>query len=366
MIDNTTSNLIKNEKNDVTKGYIAGFFDAEGMIRIEDSGSSIVSIKQTSREVLDQINNLFVGTVSSYIPKKANHKISFRLNISRDEQIRFLEYLLPNLIEKRRQAELMLYYLREIKPNRRYYFKLSEIQKHHRGWLSAELKRLKHDNVEIVNDDDLIQNNKKDCGQTTLFDHYKETDSVNENDKDTKENTIKDIDSIIIDMSDDAFVGYITGFFDGEGYIGISRGKRDSYIMRIAVTNSNFKILSLYSKYYKGKIRPKTCEYKENHKKLWLWELFDNDAYVFLKKIFPFSKVKKNQIYYAMKFQEFHNSIRIINTNEKKKKAEYYRLKLHELKKINEVRGIESRKDPIINNEISLEKLWLGNDNDNI
>jgi hypothetical protein len=37
--------------------------------------------------------------------------------------------------------------------------------------------------------------------------------------------------------------------------------------------------------------------------------------------------------YYAIKFQEFHNTVRAINSYEKKKRSEYYMLKLKELKK---------------------------------
>jgi len=135
-------------------------------------------------------------------------------------------------------------------------------------------------------------------------------------------------------MRDDVLLGYLTGFFDGEGYVGIQKGKRDNYSFRLAITNSNYDILNIYKNKYGGDIRPKKDKNKkEYHKNLWLWELFNSDTLQFLEEIHPYTKVKKEQIYYAIQFQQWHESIRIIKTFEQKKKAEYYRLKLMELKK---------------------------------
>lgn len=134
---------IEKVKN-ITRGYVAGFFDAEGMIRIEKDGTPTISIKQTYKPVLDYINRIFIGSVTRYTPK-TDHKVSFRLSILHDDTIRFLEYIYPNLIEKRKQAKLMLHYLKEIKPSRRDYFRLSDIQRQQREWFSKELEILKHE-----------------------------------------------------------------------------------------------------------------------------------------------------------------------------------------------------------------------------
>lgn len=372
-IDNSTKAIVIREKiKRITKGYITGFFDAEGMVRIEKDGTPIVSIKQTYKPVLDYINKIFIGSVTRYDPKN-NHKVSFRLSILYEDNIRFLEYICPNLIEKRKQAELMLYYLKEIKPSRRDYFRLSETQREQREWLSKELERLKHekyDEQEIHNYENEIKELQipkdiREGRQSTLLDLdciYKEL----EIDKNKNQVIKKDINSMP-NMSEDIFLGYIIGFFDGEGYVGICKGKRDSYILRLAVTNSNFDILKIYENKYGGKIRPKTNKYaKEYYKKLWLWEIFDNDVLSFLRKIYTYAKVKKEQIYYAIKFQEFHNTVRVINTPEKKKRAEYYMLKLKELKKdtgenINSCSNkyyVDKTKEREFDRQISIEDAW--------
>lgn len=372
-IDNSTKAIVIREKiNRITRGYITGFFDAEGMVRIEKDGTPIVSIKQTYKPVLDYINNIFIGSVTRYDPKN-NRKVSFRLRILYEDNIRFLEYIYPNLIEKRKQAELMLHYLKEIKPSRRDYFRISETQRQQREWLYKELERLKHEKYDELELHDYeneikelqIPKDIREGRQSTLLDLddiYKEL----EIDKNGNQEIEKDTNPIP-NMSEDIFLGYIIGFFDGEGYVGICKGKRDSYILRLAVTNSNFDILKIYENKYGGKIRPKTNKYaKEYHKKLWLWEIFDNDVLSFLRKIFPYAKVKKEQIYYAIKFQEFHNRVRVINSPEKKKRAEYYMLKLKELKKdtgenidsCSNKSFADKTKEREFNGQISIEEAW--------
>lgn len=370
---NTEKIDIKEKVKNITRGYIAGFFDAEGMVRIEKDGSATVSMKQTYKPVLDYINSMFIGSVTRYIPLDTNHKVSFRLNILHEDATRFLECIYPNLIEKRNQAKLMLYYLKEIKPSRRDYFRISETQRRQREWFSKELeilKQEKYDERELKNYENEIKKLQiskdiREGKQSTLFGLdciYKEL-GIDKNENQIIEEDI----NCIPDMSVDVFFGYMTGFFDGEGYVGITKGHRDSYTLRIAVTNSNFDILNIYKNKYGGKIRPKTNkDAKEYHKKLWLWELFNNDILLLLRKMYPYTKVKKEQIYYAIKFQEFHNAVRVINSSEKKKKADYYMLKLKELKKdtgeninVCNNKSYDSKPDgKDLNCQTSIEEAW--------
>lgn len=358
--------------NNITRGYIAGFFDAEGMIRIETDGTPTVSIKQTYKSVLDYIGSMFIGSVTRYIPKN-DHKVSFRLSILYEDKERFIEYIYPNLIEKRSQAKLMLHYLKEIKPSRRDYFRLSETQRRRREWFSKKLEMLKHekyDERELSNYENEIKKLQiskdiREGRQSTLLgiDFLYEELGIDKN----EDQVIERDANYIPNMSEDVFFGYMIGFFDGEGYVGIAKGKRDSYTLRIAVTNSNFDILNIYKNKYGGKIRPKTDKHaKDYHKKLWLWELFNNDVLSLLKKMYPYAKVKKEQMYYAIKFQEFHNAIMAINSSEKKKRAEYYMLKLKELKKDTgenidncdnkSYMNIDNNKDE--NRQLSIEEAW--------
>lgn len=351
--------------SNIIRGYISGFFDAEGMIRLEEDGSPTVSIKQTYRPVLDNINSIFNGTVSKHSPPKDRRKQAFRWRILHDDTIRFLQFIYPSLIEKKKQAELMLYYLKEIKPPRRDYFRLSETQKQQREWIVRELEILKHekyDEKELKNYENELKILKipkdiREGKQATLLDLkdlYEELD-VEDNCQ------IQTEDDLISDIPDDVLLGYLTGFFDGEGYVGIQKGKRDGYTFRLAVTNSNYDILNIYKNKYGGKIRPKKDKNKkEYYKDQWLWELFDSDTLPFLEEIYPYTKVKKEQIYYAIQFQEWHDSIRIIKTLEQKKKAEYYRLKLMELKKdiCDDIDDDKSSIEQLDKNQTYIENAW--------
>lgn len=358
----------KEKAKNITRGYISGFFDAEGMIRIESCGTPKVSIKQTYKPVLSYINNIFEGSINRYVPKN-DHKISFRLNISQEDIVRFLDYIYPNIIEKKEQAKLMLYYIKRIKPSKRDYFRLSETNRQQREWFSKKLETLKHekhDEQELKNYDKEIKKLQipkdiREGRQSTIFgiDCIYEELGIDKKDYKTTDDNIDYISC----MSEDALFGYMIGFFDGEGYVGIGRGHRDSYHLRLAVTNSNFGILKMYNNIYGGNIRPKSNKYsQEYHKNIWLWEIFNNDVLIFLRKIYPYTKVKKEQIFYAIKFQEFHNAIKIINTLEKKKIAEQYMLKLKELKKdtgenINDYNN-KSHVNNIDKCQISIEKAW--------
>lgn len=49
---------VNTNKELIIRNYISGFFDAEGMIRIEKSSTPTISIKQTYKPVLDWINRV--------------------------------------------------------------------------------------------------------------------------------------------------------------------------------------------------------------------------------------------------------------------------------------------------------------------
>lgn len=64
----TEEEKLKERKNinNIIRGYISGFFDAEGMIRLEKDGTPTISIKQTFASVLYDINRIFNGTVDKH------------------------------------------------------------------------------------------------------------------------------------------------------------------------------------------------------------------------------------------------------------------------------------------------------------
>ncbi len=303
--ENTNSNYNDNVY-EIEKGYITGFFDAEGMVRLEPGGLSLIGITQWHRPVLDYIKSKFnagsigIHSKEHYDNKGIHHKGASRWRISSYELIPFLEYVQQYSIEKKDQINLMLEYLTKVKPYFVRRMKLSESQTLKRQWYVNELQRLK-----------------------------KEKNPVS-----------------IPDMSENIKLGYFTGFFDGEGYVGIEKGTKDSYTLKIQLNNTNINILQLYKDTFGGEIR-------HLHGIYYQWYPNKNENLEFLKTIYEYSKVKHNEIKYAIEFEEWHNHIGIISTYEQKEIALWYYNKLIELKELIE--------DPTEYRPFNYEEIMKGN-----
>lgn len=332
---------IPEDKNWV-KGYITGFFDAEGTILISKDGVLSVSINQSYLPVLKWINNIFPADIGIHgkdrIDKNGvHHKNSWRWRQFSDKTIPFLEHINKYSIEKRPQIELALIYQKEEKItfNRNNRQRgLSQTEKEKRDWFKSELESLKKETSNTIKNYDneikllKIPKDIREGRQSTIIplEEIYEEKGINMNEVESTDNQKQTIP----DMSQNVAIGYISGFFDGEGYIGIEKGKRDSFQLRIANSNSNLDILKLYENNFGGEIRPvEDSKNKQNFQ----WNIQNHDALPFLKTIEKFTVVKRKQIHFAIQFQEWHNSIGIIKTSEQKKKAEWYYQILKDLKK---------------------------------
>lgn len=333
--------------DELIKGYITGFFDAEGSIGLNSSNNYVleVHITQSYLPVLEWVNNIFPAKITIHTKESykdgVHRKGAWRWRQTSDEAISFLEYVNKYSIEKRQQIELGLRYQKEEKvtysrsERRR---GLSQTEKEKREWFVNELKRLKHETSDTLKNYDneikklRISKDVREGKQATLIpleDIYEEmginmSETIKESE--STENQIQNIP----DMSQNVVIGYISGFFDGEGSIGIYKGTRDSYQLYVSNSNSNLDILKLYEKNFGGEIRPvEDSKNKQNFQ----WNVRHNDALPFLRTIEKFTVVKRKQIHFAIQFQEWHNSVGIITTVEQKKKAEQYYQLLKDLKK---------------------------------
>jgi len=338
--------------DDIAKGYITGFYDSEGMVRIESNGILTVLIHQTYKPVLERIDCVFKSTSGVTVHSKGTdgRKDAWRWRLYSDDTIQFLEFVYPNSIEKRKQIELALKYQKEIKTSHKNnrsggLFRLSQLEIEQRTWFKEELERLKHekiDNQSSINYDNEIKLMKipkdiregKQMSLIPLNDLYKTYD-IDINCINQQNNNIIEAKTINQNMSKDVNIGYLSGFFDGEEYIGITKGKRNDYTLRIGITNSNFNILKIFEEQFGGKIRPLSKKYKESDKKLYQYGINHSYALKFLNQIQNCTIVKQRQIQVAIEFQEWHNQINIIKTQEQKQKAEWYYNTLKELKQEN-------------------------------
>jgi len=127
---------------------------------------------------------------------------------------------------------------------------------------------------------------------------------------------------------------YLAGLFDGEGYLGLTKTVRKTasiqYTLRTSISNNHPYLMQYLLSNYGGSITTKRQNGFINQE----WRLSSNQAYEFLKLIYPFLIVKSDQVKLAMEFQSKMRVGRNTRlTEEELETREYYRLKLMELKK---------------------------------
>lgn len=95
---------------------------------------------------------------------------------------------------------------------------------------------------------------------------------------------------------------YAAGFVDGEGCINVSTTRTTTFI-RILVVNTNRHVLELFKERWGGDIQQ-----NKQHNKTWkisyTWRLQHKACLSFLKDIYPFLIVKKQQVEAAFSFFE--------------------------------------------------------------
>ena len=97
-------------------------------------------------------------------------------------------------------------------------------------------------------------------------------------------------------------LNYVAGFFDGEGYIAITK----NYQLRIGVSNTNRDILEWLKIHFGGTIQKRPwrhCEAK-THKPAYLWRLGAHQSINLLKQIYPYLKLKRLQTEIAFELRK--------------------------------------------------------------
>lgn len=131
------------------------------------------------------------------------------------------------------------------------------------------------------------------------------------------------------------FYSFASGFFDGEGYIGmhIDNSKNPIIIQLItSLTNTDIKVLIKLEQEFGGHIHK--IKKQEGKKHSWHWDIQDRITLKkFLTIILPYSIVKKQQIEYGLKFLELtRNSRNSKVTPEEQKIRQFFADKIKEMK----------------------------------
>lgn len=93
-------------------------------------------------------------------------------------------------------------------------------------------------------------------------------------------------------LSEDARLGYMAGFFDGEGYIGLGGG-RNRDLLRISISNTDKAPIQFFADTFGGNIRE--THYMKSRRTLYIWTRGGYPALEILEKLLPYLICKKQQ-----------------------------------------------------------------------
>lgn len=99
---------------------------------------------------------------------------------------------------------------------------------------------------------------------------------------------------------------YAAGLFDGEGYVDIYQAtkskssKNCSLMLRVIISQKDGLIMNWLKNNFGGNV----LFSQRNDSYIYRWEIRSKAAEQFLNQIYPFAKIKKEQIELALKFQK--------------------------------------------------------------
>ena len=97
-------------------------------------------------------------------------------------------------------------------------------------------------------------------------------------------------------------LAYTAGIFDGEGSVNITCDADRRHYLRATVTNTNEPLLSWLRNEFGGNVRTLKTPTELTRKSCYTWSINGSESKIFLEKIFPFVKVKKEQITLALSY----------------------------------------------------------------
>jgi hypothetical protein len=129
-----------NSKKRLLHSYVAGLFDGEGSVEFSKTFALRISITNTNKQILQQLQSQYGGNVkkTSYKPTSTNNiKQCWQWRIGSSGARHCLSLLIPYLVIKRKQAELSL--LSQCNPG----VKLTPKERRFKEWIRERIKNLK-------------------------------------------------------------------------------------------------------------------------------------------------------------------------------------------------------------------------------
>lgn len=107
--------------------------------------------------------------------------------------------------------------------------------------------------------------------------------------------------------SEELFLAWAAGFFDGEGWVGAMvnaranvRRKRPDIVLHVRVVQTSTECLELLQKRFGGSIG--TYKRKNTAAVLYTWRLANWSAMIFLNAVYPYTVVKRKQVELALTY----------------------------------------------------------------
>ena len=255
--------------------YIAGLFDGEGTVFIDNwrngkSYSLRCQIINTNLGVLEEIQEEVGGKINAQ-ERDGNRQNIYGVFWNGIDAFNFLNKIYPFTIIKNREIEEALK------------FPLNE----NRNYISDEGKR----------------------EQRGVFDKVRFLKMYNEMPKNYE-----------------ISLEYIAGFFDGEGYIGVSYLHDKYYILKCQFTNTNKEILEIIQSKLGGDIN-KSMIY--DSKRIGKCDLtfYSQNCKIVIEKMLQHLIIKKDQVEVALEFHIGKSGVKLDKDEEKDRKRIYNKLK---------------------------------------
>lgn len=266
---------------DLTLAYLAGLIDGEGSIGIvmkrypqphrHPTHYPILNVANTHQPTIEWLHNLFgCGGLYSPQPKSIWHKPIWIWHAQSNDAGRILHMVFPYLRIKQAQARIAL-----------------DFYEYHR----FHLRKVTDD---VVRQNEAFRQAIRDLNQQTRsIEQYPIPETI---------------------MLTPVDLAYCAAFFDGEGSVRVfARKSREKggqgmplYGLQVSMGNTDYPMLLWLQTAFAGNLSPWQVASKK--KQVWGWMLHGDAAQSYLKAIFPFVRIKQEQVRLAIEFQDYHRA----------------------------------------------------------
>ena len=116
-------------------------------------------------------------------------------------------------------------------------------------------------------------------------------------------------------------LAYVAGFFDGEGHIRIQKHSTrcDSTMLSVTCVQATEFPLDRFIDFFGGTLKLRKMKYKGGTRRLYTWQTSSAQAEKFLRAIYPFLIVKKDEADIAFEYRKTFRPMHVVQSDQYKK-----------------------------------------------